>query len=77
MSDTRRAAHLLWATVAAAALALGLSAPAVASPRGPCAEVTYVGVCVPINDRTSTPPRHSHGEVPVQFQDTAGSLPGN
>lgn len=34
--------------VASAAGVLALCAPASATPVGPCEEVTYVGVCVPV-----------------------------
>ena len=50
------------AAIASAALAVGLSATAPAAPVGPCAEVPFVGVCVPATGQP-TPPQQSTGET--------------
>jgi hypothetical protein len=46
----------------ASAIALGLAAPTHAAPVGPCAEVPYIGVCVPASEHP-TPPQQSSGET--------------
>lgn len=74
MTGLQWVTRLLWVTVASAAMALGLSAPAAAKPMGPCAEITYVGVCVPISERATTPPRQSRPDVPVLPQGSGGPL---
>jgi hypothetical protein len=50
------------AAIASATVAVGLSATAPAAPVGPCAEVPYVGVCVPASGQPS-PPQQSSGET--------------
>ena len=51
------------AAIASATVAVGLTATAHAAPVGPCAEVPYVGVCVPANEQPSPPTQHNLGEV--------------
>jgi hypothetical protein len=65
-------ARMLWATVASVAMALGLSATVAAEPMGPCGNVTYIGMCEPISDRYTTPPRQSHPDAPVAPQGSTG-----
>jgi len=57
----------------ASAIALGLAAAANAVPVGPCAEVPYIGVCVPASEHP-TPPQQSSGETAF-VQDSTGSIP--
>jgi len=63
-----------WALVAtaSAAVVLGLAATAAATPIGPCADVPYVGVCVPSTEQPSPPTQHSLGEVVVPSDTTFG-----
>jgi hypothetical protein len=49
------------AAIASTTVAVGLTAAAHAAPVGPCAEVPYVGVCVPASE-APTPPQQSHAE---------------
>ena len=49
--------------IASATVALGLAAPAPAAPVGPCADVPFVGVCVPISEQPSPPTQQNLGEV--------------
>jgi hypothetical protein len=51
------------AATASATVALGLATTADATPQGPCAEVPYVGVCVPVSEQPSPPTQHNLGEV--------------
>ena len=53
------------AAIASATVALGLAAPALATPVGPCADVPFVGVCVPISEQPSPPTQHNLGEVVI------------
>lgn len=46
----------------ASAITLGLAPSAHAVPVGPCAEVPYIGVCVPASEHPS-PPQQSSGET--------------
>ena len=48
--------------IASATVALALSPSAPAAPIGPCAEVPFVGVCVPASQQP-TPPQQSTGET--------------
>jgi hypothetical protein len=50
---------------ASVAVALVLSATAAASPTGPCAEVPYVGVCVPVGGAQPTPAQQNHDDYAV------------
>lgn len=50
------------AAIASATAALVLSPAAPAAPIGPCAEVPFVGVCVPASEQP-TPPQQSSGET--------------
>lgn len=52
-------------TAASAALSIALAATAAATPVGPCAEVPYVGVCVPLSEQPSPPTQHTFGDVVV------------
>jgi hypothetical protein len=51
------------AAVASAAVLGGLTATAHATPIGPCAEVPFIGVCVPASEQPSPPTQHNFGEV--------------
>jgi hypothetical protein len=62
MSGPRWAVSAALAAIASATVALALSAAAPAAPIGPCAEVPYVGVCVPPSSQPS-PPQQSSGET--------------
>jgi hypothetical protein len=61
MSGPRWIVSAALAAIASATAALTLSATAPAVPVGPCAEVPYVGVCVPPSGQPS-PPQQSSGE---------------
>jgi hypothetical protein len=49
------------AAIASATVSVGLATTADAAPIGPCAEVPYVGVCVPPSE-APTPTQQSHAE---------------
>ena len=51
------------AAIASAAVAGGLTVTAHAAPIGPCAEVPFIGVCVPASEQPSPPTQHNLGEV--------------
>jgi hypothetical protein len=59
------------AAIAGATVAVGLSATAPAAPIGPCAEVPFVGVCVPASEQP-TPPQQSSGETAFIPDTTTG-----
>lgn len=61
------------AATASAIVAVGLAATAHAAPVGPCAEVPYIGVCVPASEHPS-PPQQSSGETAF-IPDGTGSIP--
>jgi hypothetical protein len=61
------------AAIASAPIALILAASAHASPVGPCAEVPYVGVCVPIGEQPPPPTQHNFGEVALPPDTSGGS----
>jgi hypothetical protein len=50
---------------ASAGLSIALAPGAAATPVGPCAEVPYVGVCVPVSEQPSPPTQHTFGDVIV------------
>ena len=52
------------AAIASATVAVGLAAATHAAPIGPCAEVPYVGVCVPASEQPA-PPQQSHADVSI------------
>jgi hypothetical protein len=60
---TRR--KLILPALAAIASATAFSMPAAANavPIGPCAEVPYIGVCVPASEQPTPPPQQSLGET--------------
>ena len=60
------------AATASAIVAVGLAATAHAAPVGPCAEVPYIGVCVPASEHPS-PPQQSSGETAF-IPDGTGSI---
>jgi hypothetical protein len=74
MIASHRWARMSWVAVASAVMALGLSAPVAAEPMGPCRVVTYVGMCEPISERDTTPPRQGHPDTPILPQGTGGPL---
>ena len=51
------------AAIASATVVDGLTATAHAAPIGPCAEVPFIGVCVPASEQPSPPTQHNLGEV--------------
>jgi hypothetical protein len=51
------------AAIAGTTVAVCLAATAHAAPVGPCAEVPYVGVCVPASEQPSPPTQHNLGEI--------------
>ena len=59
------------AAIASATMAVGLTATASATPVGPCAEVPYIGVCVPASEHPS-PPQQSSGETAFIPDGTGG-----
>jgi len=60
------------AATASAAAFVGLAATAQAIPVGPCADVPYVGVCVPASEQPTPPTQHSLGEVAVPSDGSSG-----
>jgi hypothetical protein len=59
------------AAIASATIAVGLAPSAPAAPVGPCAEVPYVGVCVPPSGQPS-PPQQSTGETAFSPDTSSG-----
>ena len=57
-----------------ASTTIALATPAQAAPVGPCAEVPYVGVCVPASEHPSPPPQQSSGETAF-VPNSTGSIP--
>jgi hypothetical protein len=51
------------AAIASTTVALAPITPAHAAPVGPCAEVPFVGVCVPASEQPSPPTQHNLGEI--------------
>jgi len=70
---TRRKVILPALAAIASAAAFSMPAAANAVPIGPCADVPYVGVCVPPSEQPTTPPQQSLGE-PVFVPDTSGGI---
>ena len=62
------------AAIASATVAVGLTATAHAAPIGPCAEVPYIGVCVPASEQPSPPTQHNLGEI-VLPPDASSGMP--
>lgn len=62
MTGRKLMIRALTATAGATAT-LAFAAAVHATPTGPCADVPYVGVCVPISEQPSPPTQHSFGEV--------------
>ena len=62
---TQCALHSALGLLAGTAGALVLSAPATATPAGPCEEVVYVGVCEPVGGHQSPPIQHPHAEFSI------------
>ena len=60
------------AAIASATIALVLAAAAPASPVGPCAEVPYVGVCIPASEQPSPPTQNNLGEVALPPDTSSG-----
>jgi hypothetical protein len=60
------------AAIASATVAVGLGPIANAAPVGPCVEVPYVGVCVPVSEQPAPPPQQSLGEVAVPSNGGSG-----
>ena len=60
------------AAIASATVAFGLAAPAPAAPVGPCADVPFVGVCVPISEQPSPPTQQNLGEVVLPPDTSSG-----
>jgi hypothetical protein len=61
------------AATAGATATLAFTAAVHATPTGPCADVPYVGVCVPISEQPSPPTQHSYGEVVLAPDTSSGS----
>jgi hypothetical protein len=59
------------AAIASATVPLGLIPIANAVPIGPCADVPFVGVCVPASEQP-TPPQQSSGETAFIPDGTSG-----
>ena len=70
---TRKLIVSALAATASAIVAVGLAATAHAAPIGPCAEVPYIGVCVPASEHPS-PPQQSSGETAF-VPDGTGGIP--
>jgi hypothetical protein len=60
------------AAIASSTVALALITPANAAPVGPCAEVPFVGVCVPASEHPTPPPQHNLGEVALPPDSSSG-----
>jgi len=61
------------AAIASATVAVGLTGTANAAPVGPCAEVPYIGVCVPASEHPAPPPQQSSGETAFIPNNTGGT----
>ncbi|MGY4653991.1 hypothetical protein [Mycobacterium sp. URHB0021] len=61
----RRDRRLCVAAAGCAVAIVSASATAAATPVGPCAEVPYVGVCVPVSEQPSPSTQHTFGDVVV------------
>jgi hypothetical protein len=59
------------AAVASATVSFGLIPIASATPIGPCADVPFIGVCVPASQQP-TPPQQSSGETAFIPDSTSG-----
>jgi hypothetical protein len=59
------------AVIACATVPLGLIPISNAAPIGPCADVPFVGVCVPASEQP-TPPQQSSGETAFIPDGTSG-----
>jgi len=73
MPGLKTTIRIALAAAASATVALGLSSAAAAAPVGPCADVPYVGVCVPVSEQPSAPSQQSMGEVVVAPGANTGS----
>jgi hypothetical protein len=60
------------AAIASTTVAVALITPAHAAPVGPCAEVPFVGVCVPASEQPSPPTQHNLGEVALPPDASSG-----
>ncbi|HKP42810.1 hypothetical protein [Mycobacterium sp.] len=60
------------AAIASATVAVGLVPIANATPVAPCADVPYVGVCVPVSEQPTPPTQQSLGEVAVPSDGGSG-----
>jgi hypothetical protein len=60
------------AAIASTTVAVALITPADATPVGPCAEVPYIGVCVPASEAPA-PTQQSHAENAF-IPDTSGGI---
>jgi len=69
---TRRTLMIPALAAVASAISLWLSAAANSEPVGPCAEVPFIGVCVPASQQP-TPPQQSLGETPFVPDTSAGA----
>jgi hypothetical protein len=73
MPGLRTTIRIALAAAASATVALGVATVAAAAPVGPCADVPYVGVCVPVSEQPSQPSQQSLGEVVVAPDASTGS----
>jgi hypothetical protein len=60
------------AAIASATVAVGLTPTAHAVPVGPCEDVPFVGVCVPISEQPSPPTQSNFGEVALPPDTSSG-----
>jgi hypothetical protein len=72
MPRSKRLLTSALAAMASATAFVGLAATADATPIGPCADVPYIGVCVPASEQPSPPSQHSLGEVAVPSDGSSG-----
>jgi hypothetical protein len=70
---TRKLIVSALAAIAGTTVAVALITPAHAAPIGPCAEVPYIGVCIPASEHPS-PPQQSSGETAF-VPDSTGGIP--
>lgn len=53
-------------------ITFALATTAGATPQGPCADVPYVGVCIPVSEQLSPPTQHNLGEVTLPPDTSSG-----
>jgi hypothetical protein len=72
MPGSKRLLTSALAAMASATAIVGLAPTADATPVGPCADVPYIGVCVPASEQPTPTTQHSLGEVAVPSDGSNG-----